>query len=61
LTEKFRIDCIAMKRKAALQIHEELKGLSYEQRIAYWESVLRDMKGRRAGHKRKSRRAKRSD
>ncbi len=30
-------DCVEMKRKAALRIHEQLKGKSREEKIAYWQ------------------------
>ncbi len=29
-------DCVKMKRRAALRIHERLKDLTVEQQIEYW-------------------------
>ncbi len=29
-------DCVEMKRQGALRIHEQLKGMTVEQQIAYW-------------------------
>ncbi len=34
---KKTFDCIDMKRAASLKIHKKLKGLSTEERVAYWE------------------------
>ena len=30
-------DCVEMKRKAAIRIHEQLKGMSLEEKVAYWQ------------------------
>ncbi|HOE09862.1 MAG TPA: hypothetical protein PLQ35_00605 [bacterium] len=30
-------DCVEMKRKAALRIHEQLEGMNVEEKIAYWQ------------------------
>lgn len=35
MTEK-NFDCVEMKRAAGLRIHEELKGKSREEQLAYW-------------------------
>ena len=29
-------DCVEMKRRAALKIHERLAGLSFEEQVEYW-------------------------
>jgi hypothetical protein len=29
-------DCVEMKRKGALRVHESLKGMTVEQQIEYW-------------------------
>ncbi|MFP4501170.1 MAG: hypothetical protein ACLFTT_09235 [Candidatus Hydrogenedentota bacterium] len=34
-TEK-EFDCVEMKREGARHIHEELKGKTHEERMAYW-------------------------
>ncbi|HPA45471.1 MAG TPA: hypothetical protein PLG59_06580 [bacterium] len=30
-------DCVEMKRKAALRIHQQLEGMSVEEKVAYWQ------------------------
>ena len=35
-TEK-SFDCVEMKRVAGLRIHEELKGMTREEQLAYWQ------------------------
>lgn len=30
-------DCVEMKRRAALLIHQEIEGLTEEQQVKYWE------------------------
>ncbi len=29
-------DCVEMKRRGALMIHERLKGMTLEEQVAYW-------------------------
>jgi len=29
-------DCVEMKRRAALKIHERLAGLTFEEQVEYW-------------------------
>ncbi len=41
--KKKTFDCIEMKRKAALQIHEKLKGMSREEKAAYWQKRHREI------------------
>ena len=36
-------DCVEMKRRAALRIHEELKDLTLEQKIEYWKRRSEEM------------------
>ncbi|MEP0815159.1 MAG: hypothetical protein HRF49_10930 [bacterium] len=36
-------DCIEMKRKASLKLHEELSCLSGSERKAFWDEILRRM------------------
>jgi hypothetical protein len=30
------IDCVEMKRRGALRVHEQLKGMTVDQQIEYW-------------------------
>ena len=30
-------DCVEMKRKAAIRIHEQLKNMSLQEKIEYWQ------------------------
>ena len=39
-------DCVEMKRRAALRIHEELKDLTLEQKIDYWKRRSEEMRER---------------
>jgi len=36
-TSEKSFDCVAMKRAAGLRIHEELKGRTREEQLAYWQ------------------------
>jgi len=44
-TKKKDFDCVEMMHKGALHIHEELKGKSREEKVAYWRE--RDAAARR--------------
>lgn len=44
-------DCVAMKHRAASEIHKELKGKSMKERLAYWRKQKRSMEIRIARSK----------
>jgi hypothetical protein len=44
-------DCVAMKHRAASEIHKELKGKSMKERLAYWRKQKRSMEKRIARNK----------
>ena len=35
-------DCVEMKRKGAALIHEEIKDMTFDQKVAYWEQANRE-------------------
>ena len=35
-------DCVEMKRQGSARLHEETKGLSFEEKVAFWEKKNRD-------------------
>lgn len=41
-----KIDAVAMKWEAAAAIYEEIKDLTPEQRVAYWEKATRELVAR---------------
>lgn len=36
MTRSKKFDCIETKRRAALEIHERLAGLTFEEQVEYW-------------------------
>ncbi len=51
-----RLDCIEMKRRAALRIHERLKNMTVQQQIEYWRQRSEGFQ-----HQQEQRRAERAD
>lgn len=50
-------DCVEMKRRAALRIHEQLKGMSMEEKVAYWRKRHTEIQQEQENeHKRQQRR-----
>ncbi|KPL10562.1 hypothetical protein AMJ85_05530 [candidate division BRC1 bacterium SM23_51] len=41
-------DCVAMKRKASLRIHDETKNLTFEEELEYWHQKNEEMLRRQA-------------
>lgn len=39
-TKKF--DCVEMQHKAGLEIYEETKNMTFEERLAYWQQADRE-------------------
>jgi hypothetical protein len=37
-------DCVEMKRRGALQIHETTKDMTFEQKVAYWRGRSRQFR-----------------
>lgn len=37
-------DCVEMKRRGAMRIHERLKGMSLEEQIEYWRKRSEDFR-----------------
>jgi hypothetical protein len=49
-------DCIEMKRRGALRIHDQLKNMTVEQQIEYWRQRSEEFQ-----HEQERRRAQRAD
>jgi hypothetical protein len=43
LTKYEQLDCVAMKRKASLLLHEKLSRMTHDERIAYWKMRAQEM------------------
>lgn len=43
MTKVKQLDCVAMKRRASLLLHEKLSKMSYDERIAYWKMRADEM------------------
>lgn len=57
-------DCVEMKRRGALRLHERLKDMTVEQQIEYWrrrnKEFLRQQQSHRRGKQRKTINSQRS-
>lgn len=46
MTKTKTFDCVEMKRQGALALHEKLKGLSDEEKLAYYQKRARELRAR---------------
>jgi len=46
--KKKKFDCVEMKHKAALEIYEETKNLTFKQKVEYWRQKSEEAARRQA-------------
>ena len=44
MKQKKRFSCVAMKRREALKVWEETRGMTREEELAYWAESARQLK-----------------